>query len=217
MQYFPELRKVIKGKSVLWDHQLPTCPSARTCRPTCVTAGSANSTHRPHHGRVTPGIRPGLMPGVTGSRSGHTIGVETGHTGVTVMETGHTCVFPHEYIVDGSSSLSESVSSSFIAQHRHACSAMLIATSRTTSRAAVSAPPFRARTGMARHPHLRRSTRLPGRSPWGDATTRLKPTHTQPQGLIRLTLQRIRGCSPSLPALGNSFFARRAAPRAYCR
>ena len=53
------------------------------------------------------------MPGVTGSGSGHTIGVETGHTGVTVMETGHTCVFPHEYIVDGSSSLSESVSSSF--------------------------------------------------------------------------------------------------------
>ena len=52
------------------------------------------------------------MPGVTGSGSGHTIGVETGHTGVTVMETGHTCVFPHEYIVDGSSSLSESVSSS---------------------------------------------------------------------------------------------------------
>eukprot|EP01044_Picomonas_judraskeda_P018247 COSAG03_NODE_3581_length_1937_cov_5.214363_2_plen_95_part_00 len=69
------------------------------------------------------------MPGVTVSQSGHTIGVETGHTGVTVMETGHTCVFPHEYIVDGSSSLSESVSSSFIAQHRHACSAMLIATS----------------------------------------------------------------------------------------
>ena len=51
------------------------------------------------------------MPGVTGSGSGHTIGVETGHTGVTGMETGHTCVFHHEYIVDGSSSLSESVSS----------------------------------------------------------------------------------------------------------
>eukprot|EP01044_Picomonas_judraskeda_P047135 COSAG03_NODE_26663_length_257_cov_2.126582_1_plen_31_part_10 len=31
------------------------------------------------------------MPGVTGSGSGHTIGVETGHTGVTGMETGHTC------------------------------------------------------------------------------------------------------------------------------
>ena len=69
------------------------------------------------------------MPGVTVSQSGHTIGVEAGHTGVTVMETGHTCVFPNEYIVDGSSSLSESVSSSFIAQHRNACSAMLIATS----------------------------------------------------------------------------------------
>ena len=69
------------------------------------------------------------MPGVTGSGSGHTIGVETGHTSVTGMETGHTCVFHHEYIVDGSSSLSESVSSSFIAQHRHACNAML----RTTS------------------------------------------------------------------------------------
>ena len=34
---------------------------------------------------------------------------------------------PHEYIVVGSSSLSSSVSSPFIAQHRHACSAMLIA------------------------------------------------------------------------------------------
>ena len=26
------------------------------------------------------------MPGVTGSGSGHTIGVETGHTGATVVE-----------------------------------------------------------------------------------------------------------------------------------
>ena len=33
------------------------------------------------------------MPGVTGSGSGHTIGVETGHTGATVVETGHTCAF----------------------------------------------------------------------------------------------------------------------------
>ena len=46
---------------------------------------------RGHHA-LTPGIR-GLMPGVTGSGSGHTIGVETGHTGVTGMETGHTCAF----------------------------------------------------------------------------------------------------------------------------
>ena len=35
----------------------------------------------------------GLMPGVTVSQSGHTIGVDTGHTGVMVMETGHTCAF----------------------------------------------------------------------------------------------------------------------------
>ena len=69
------------------------------------------------------------MPGVTGSGSGHTIGVETGHTSVTGYGNRAYMCIPHEYIVVGSSSLSESVSSSFIAQHRHACSAMLIATS----------------------------------------------------------------------------------------
>ena len=99
------------------------------------------------------------MPGVTVSQSGHTIGVDTGHTGVTVMETGHTCVFPHEYIVDGSSSLSESVSSSFIAQHRHACSAMLIATSNHANTHPAESTSHRARNTS---PHTHSSPAIVG-------------------------------------------------------
>ena len=99
------------------------------------------------------------MPGVTVSQSGHTIGVDTGHTGVMVMETGHTYVFPHEYIVDGSSSLSESVSSSSIAQHRHACSAMLIATSNHANTHPAESTSHRARNTS---PHTHSSPAIVG-------------------------------------------------------
>ena len=99
------------------------------------------------------------MPGVTGSGSGHTIGVETGHTNVTVYGNRAYMCIPHEYIVVGSSSLSESVSSSFIAQHRHACSAMLIATSNHANTHPAESTSHRARNTS---PHTHSSPAIVG-------------------------------------------------------
>ena len=110
------------------------------------------------------------MPGVTGSGSGHTIGVETGHTSVTGYGNRAYMCIPHEYIVVGSSSLSESVSSSFIAQHRHACSAMLIATSNHANTHPAESTSHRARNTS---PHTHSSPAIVGFS-----TDNLKcPTH----------------------------------------
>ena len=99
------------------------------------------------------------MPGVTGSGSGHTIGVETGHTSVTGYGNRAYMCIPHEYIVVGSSSLSESVSSSFIAQHRHACSAMLIATSNHANTHPAESTSHRARNTS---PHTHSSPAIVG-------------------------------------------------------
>ena len=66
---------------------------------------------------------------------------------------------PHEYIVVGSSSLSSSVSSSFIAQHRHACSAMLIATSNHANTHPAESTSHRARNTS---PHTHSSPAIVG-------------------------------------------------------